>query len=263
MSGKKVLVTGGARGIGREIALSYAKAGVSAIAVLDLLDTGVETDLKQAARIAGHPEPATVQLAVDVTDVSAVTHAAETIKSRFGTLNILVNNAGYLDPYTKLGDSNPEQWWRSWEVNVKGTYLVTRAFLPMVLASTDKTILVISSVGAHHTMEGGSGYETTKLAVLKINNYLMLEYGQQGLLAYAVAPGGVKTDMAAGFPQRFLNLLTDTPRMVADTITWLTQERREWLAARYVDSRWDMLEMLEKKDVIIGKDLLKVRMQVA
>lgn len=198
---------------------------------------------------------------VDITDPVAVATAAEKVRARFGVLDILVNNAGYLDPYTKLGDSKPEQWWRSWEVNVKGVYLMTRAFLPMILQSKDKTAIVISSVGAHHTMAGGSGYETTKLAVLKINNYLMLEYGSEGLLAYAVAPGGVNTDMAKDFPER--HLLTDTPRMVADTITFLTQERREWLAARYVDSRWDMSEMLQKKDMIIEKDLLKVKLQVA
>ena len=223
--------------------------------------SAVEDDLKQAARAAGHPEPDVIALVADITDHAAVSRAAEVIKSRFGALDILINNAGYLDPYTKLGDSNPEQWWRSWEVNVKGVYLMTRTFLPLILNSNDKTIIVISSVGAHHTMPGGSGYETTKLAVLKINNYLMLEYGDQGLLAYAVAPGGVNTDMAKDFPRR--DLLTDTPRMVADTITFLTQERREWLAARYVDSRWDMTEMLEKKDAIVERDLLKVKLQVA
>ena len=198
---------------------------------------------------------------MDITDLAAVQRAAAEVKCKFGALDILVNNAGYLDPYAKLSESDPEQWWRSWEVNVKGVYLMTRTFLPLILQSNDKTIIVISSVGAHHTMPGGSGYETTKLAVLKINNYLMAEYGDQELLVYAVAPGGVNTDMAKDFPRR--DLLTDTPRMVADTITFLTQERREWLAARYVDSRWDMVEMLERKEEIVEKDLLKVKLQVA
>jgi NAD(P)-dependent dehydrogenase (short-subunit alcohol dehydrogenase family) len=266
LSGKKVLITGGARGIGREIARSYAKAGASAIAILDILDSTatVENDLKQTATVAGYPEPQTIALTVDITDPAAVTRAAESIGSRFGALDILINNAGYLNPYARLGDSDPTEWWRSWEVNVKGPYLVTRAFLPLILQSTDKTVLVISSVGAHHTMPGGSGYETTKLAVLKINNYLMAEYGSPqdgGLLAYAVAPGGVKTDMAKHFERH--DLLTDSPRMVADTIVFLTRERREWLAARYVDARWDMMEMLEKRDVIVERDLLKVKLQVA
>lgn len=263
LSGKKVLITGAARGLGREMALSYAKAGASGIAILDLLDsTSVEKELFEAAKVAGRSQPDIIRLTVDVTNLAAVECAVEKVQSRFGTLDVLVNNAGYLAPYTPLGDSDPDKWWRSWEVNVKGVYLMTRCFLPLILQSQDKTMIVLSSVGAHHTMPGGSGYETTKLAVLKINNYLMAEYGSQGLLAYAVAPGGVKTDMANGFPPQFYHLLTDTPRMVADTITFLTQERREWLAARYVDSRWDMTEFLEKKDAIIKDDLLKVKLRV-
>jgi NAD(P)-dependent dehydrogenase (short-subunit alcohol dehydrogenase family) len=168
-----------------------------------------------------------------------------------------------MHPYSNIGDTDPDRWWRAWEVNVKGTYLMTRTFLPMILASKDRTIIVMSSIGALHTLPGGSGYETTKLAVLKLNNYLMAEYGSQGLLAYGVAPGGIHTDMAVDFPAHLYDLLTDTPQMVADTITFLTKERREWLAARYVDSRWDMTQMLERQGEIIEKDLLKVKLQVA
>ncbi len=263
MSGKNVLVTGAARGLGREMALSYAKAGASGIAVLDLLDsTPVEKDLLEAAKAAGRPQPVIIRLTVDITNVAAVKRAAEDVQSVFGTLDILINNAGYLASYLPLGDADDEKWWRAWEVNVKGVYRMTKYFLSLILQSQDKTIIVLSSVGAHHTLQGGSGYETTKSAVFKINHYLMAEYGSQGLLVYAVAPGGVKTDMAEGFPPEFFHLLTDTPRMVADTITFLTQERRDWLAARYVDSRWDMTELMEKKDAIIKDDLLKVEMRV-
>lgn len=257
-------MTGAARGIGREIALSYAKAGASAIAILDILDSApVLPELLDAAKAAGRSPPDVLNVSVDLTDIAAVQRAAVTVQDRFQTVDILVNNAGYLNPYTPLGESDPDRWWRSWEVNVKGVYLVTRSLLPLVLASRDKTVVVLSSVGALHTMPGGSGYETTKLAVLKINNYLMAEYGQQqGLLVYAVAPGGVKTEMAADFPEEFFHLLTDTPRLPADTIVFLTKERREWLAARYVDSRWDMDELLAKRDVIVERDLLKVKLQV-
>jgi NAD(P)-dependent dehydrogenase (short-subunit alcohol dehydrogenase family) len=245
--------------------LSYAKAGASGIAILDILDrsAAVEADLKDAAKAAGRPEPDIVTLLTDITDRSAVETAAETVKSRFGTLDILINNAGAMHPYSNIGDTDPDRWWRAWEVNVKGTYLMTRTFLSMILESKDKTIIVMSSIGALHTLPGGSGYETTKLAVLKLNNYLMAEYGSQGLLAYGVAPGGIHTDMAVDFPAHLYELLTDTPQMVADTITFLTKERREWLAARYVDSRWDMTQMLERQNEIIEKDLLKVKLQVA
>ncbi len=263
MNGKRILETGSSRGLGREMALSFAKAGVTGIALLDMLDVApVAKEVIETAEATGHPKPEVIQLSTDITQIRDVQKAADLVRSNWDNIDILINNAGYLAPYEPLSDSDPELWWRNFEVNVKGVYLMTRTFLPLLLQSTEKTMIVLSSVGAHHTLPGGSGHETTKLAVLKLNSYLMAEYGSKGLLAYAVAPGGVKTDMVGGFLQEFHHLLSDTPQMVADTIVFLTQERREWLAARYVDSRWDMPELLAKKDEIVERDLLKMCLRV-
>lgn len=243
--------------------MSFAKSGASGIALLDLLDVATTAgDVVEAAKEAGRPPPEVIQLTTDLTQFALVQQAVDLVASKWDTVDILINNAGYLAPYESLGSSEPEKWWRNFEVNVKGVYLMTRTFLPLLVKSKDKTILVLSSVGAHHTLPGGSGYETSKLAVLKLNSYLMAEYGHEGLLAYAVVPGGVKTDMISGFPQQFHHLLSDTPRMVADTIVFLTKERRQWLAARYVDSRWDMPELLAKKDEIVERDLLKIGLRI-
>lgn len=261
LSSKDVLITGGARGLGRAQAIAYAKAGASGIVILDQLDpTPVERDIREAAKNAGRSQPKIRALAVDVTDERSVANAVRNIEAEFDKLDIVINNAGYVGEYKPLGESDPVKWWRAWEVNVQGPYLITRGFLPLILKSREKTVIVISSIGAHVVVTGGSAYETTKYAVLRINHYLMNEYGSQGLLAYAVAPGGVKTDMTAGFA--FQDRLMDTPQMVAHTLVFLTKERREWLASRYIDSRWDMEEFLGKKDEIIQRDLLKVRMAV-
>jgi len=264
LSGKNVLITGGSRGLGREMALSYAKAGASAIAILDILDSiQVNKDILEAANTAGRPKPNVVCLKVDITDLSSVETAAQIIKSEFGTLDILINNAGYCSAYVSVTESEPDKWWRNFDVNVKGVYLIVRSFMPLVLESQDKTMVVMSSIGAHHVVAGGSGYEATKLTVLKFNEYLMAEYGSQGLLVYGIAPGGVLTAMSTGvFPSHLHHLLGDKPRLVADTLTFLTKERREWLASRYVDSKWDMEEFLAKKEAIIKDDLLKVRLRV-
>jgi NAD(P)-dependent dehydrogenase (short-subunit alcohol dehydrogenase family) len=262
LKGKNILITGAARGIGRETALSYAKAGASGIFILDLTDPKpVENEILQVTKAHDLPSPQVVCSMTDITDLAAVEKAAETVRATLGAIDILVNNAGYLAPYKPLGESDPITWWRNFEVNVKGVYLITRCFLPLVLQSNDKTIIVLSSIGALHNLSGGSGYETTKLVVLKINNYLNAEYAAQGLLVYAVAPGGVQTALASGFPGHLGHLLQDTPQMAADTIVFLTQERRDWLAARYVDSRWDMTEFLAKKEAIIKDDLLKIQLK--
>lgn len=260
-SGKYVLITGGARGLGLAQATSFAKAGASGIVILDQLDASSAKEiLLEAAKSAGRSPPKIITLVVDVTDPASVDNAVTVVKATFDKLDIVINNAGYVGEYKPLASSDPVTWWRPWEVNVKGPYLITRGFLPLILNSKDKTVIVISSIGAHVIVPGGSAYETTKYTVLRINHYLMAEYGSQGLLAYAVAPGGVQTDMTAGW--EYIDRLQDTPQMVADTLVFLTQERREWLACRYVDSRWDMEEFMQKKEEIIQRDLLMVRLAV-
>jgi NAD(P)-dependent dehydrogenase (short-subunit alcohol dehydrogenase family) len=258
---RNVLITGAARGLGKAMAISYAKAGASGIALLDILDAEpVLPELLAAAKTAGHPEPTLIAVTVDVTDEHSVAQAVKIVSTKFDRLDIVINNAGLLTGYVSLLKSEPAKWWRDWEVNVKGPYLISRAFLPLVLKGGQKTFVVVSSVGAHFTLPGGSSYEGSKLAVLKLSSYLMAEHGSDGVLAYAIAPGGVATAMLAGFPVEFHDRLTDTPQMVADTLTFLTKERRDWLAMRYIDSRWDMEEFLQKKDEIVQRDLLKVRM---
>ncbi len=128
-----------------------------------------------------------------------------------GKVDILINNAGYLEQLAHIDSSDPEGWWKTWEVNVKGVYLMTKFFLPLLLKSDLKTVVVVSSVGAHITMPGMSAYQTTKLAVLRLNDFLMAEYGEKGLLAFGVHPG---VSCLTQFEQRsvVMCMLTDTGR---------------------------------------------------
>lgn len=259
LHGKYVLVTGAARGLGRSMALSYARAGAAGIALLDLCDPGSVKQEIEALTL--DPRPEVLALSTDVTDEASVHKAVEAVDADFGQVDILVNNAGVIY-YAPIRESKIAPWWKSFEVNVKGLFLMVQAFLPLLVKGSDKTIVTISSIGAHVTIPGGSSYETTKLTVLRITDYINLELGGDGILAYALAPGGVKTDMADGFPSQHHDKLTDTPQLVADTLVFLTSERREWLRGRYVDSRWDMQELLAKREEIENRDLLKIRMAV-
>ena len=78
---------------------------------------------------------------------------------------------------------------------------MTRSFLPLLLASSGKTILNITSVGAHFTSYGASAYQTTKFALLRLSEFSNAEYGDQGILAYSLHPGGVVTALAQGMPK--------------------------------------------------------------
>ncbi|KAK6857282.1 hypothetical protein PG995_007469 [Apiospora arundinis] len=270
-AGQNVLITGGARGIGRAMALAFARAGASGIAVADLSEDfgSLASDLLSAAKSHHHDYPQLMLHKLDVTDEASVQRCAKLINEEFkGRLDILVNNAGYMTPARSVPESDPATWWRTFEVNLKGPYLMSKYFVPLLVASSsDSTgggqMLNINSVAAHNLRPMASAYGTSKLAALKLTEFLMVEAGQQGLLAYSVHPGAVLTDLARdGMPAETLAGLTDAPELVAETVAWLTSERRAWLAGRYVSATWDMEELVRRRDEIVEGDKLKVRLVV-
>ncbi|KAL9603720.1 MAG: hypothetical protein Q9219_001039 [cf. Caloplaca sp. 3 TL-2023] len=140
---------------------------------------------------------------------------------------------------------------------------MTRSFLPLLLKGSGKTIVNLTSGGAHALSPGASAYQTTKLAILRLSEFTNAEYGEEGILAYSLHPGGIPTEMAGRMPQAMQDvLIKDTPELAANTIVYLTQKRQEWLAGRYLNATWDMDELFGKKNEIIEKDLLRVRLAV-
>ncbi|KAI1453568.1 oxidoreductase-like protein, partial [Annulohypoxylon moriforme] len=265
-AGHRILITGGARGIGRSIALSFARTGASAIAVADISESldHLASDIATAAKDKGHDAPQVIITKLDVTDEDSVRQCAETIKSEFnGKLDILVNNAGFMTPALPVPDSNTDSWWRTMEVNLKGVYLMSKHFVPLLLSTSGglKTMININSVAAHNLRPMASAYGTSKLAVLKLTEFLMVEAGSKGLLAYSVHPGAVLTELAEkGMPPETFSALCDDIDLAGDTVAWLSSERREWLAGRYISSTWDMGELSERKAEIVDGDKLKVRL---
>jgi NAD(P)-dependent dehydrogenase (short-subunit alcohol dehydrogenase family) len=218
-------------------------------------------DIKSAAKEAKRESPKVLPLQLDVTDRKSVEDAAERIKKEFGRLDILINNAGYLESFIPIADSDPLEWWHSWTVNMNGVYLVTRSCLPLLLNTEGglKTILNVSSIGALRTRPGASAYQTAKLALLRFGQFLNAEYGSQGLLSYGIHPGGVLTELAKGMPKETHAMLMDTPELGAESIVWLTGQRREWLAGRYISVNWDMQEFEGMREEVEKGDLLKVQ----
>lgn len=265
LTNRAVLVTGASKGIGLALAASFAKAGASFIAIAargSLDDT--EKAIQNGAKEAGRPQPQILKLKLDVSDERSVEAAANEIEAKFGRLDILMNNAGYLEPFVPITESKIATWWQTWEVNIKGVYLVTRALLPILIKTSDglKTILNTSSIGAQLVNPGASGYQTTKLAVTRLSEFIDIEYRPQGILCFSVHPGAVPTELALGMPTERHAVLTDTPQLSADSMVWYTAERREWLAARWVSVTWDAKELVGMREKIVKEDLLKVRLDV-
>jgi NAD(P)-dependent dehydrogenase (short-subunit alcohol dehydrogenase family) len=261
LKGRTVFITGASRGIGLAMAVSYTKAGVSGLCISARGDlSATKSAIMGAAEQAKLPAPKILAVSLDVTNQESVEAAAAEFSKIFPEgLDILVNNAGLIEPVCKIGDSDPTAWWKTFEGNVKGTYLPTRSFLPHLLHKSKglKTIVNVASVGAHSIIPGMSSYNTTKLAVCRFTEYLQAEYADQGIIATSFHPGGVSTELSRSLPGEMHVYFMDTAELAGDSVVWLTGERREWLAGRYVDCNWDVLELESKKKDILERGLLK------
>lgn len=269
LSGKAVFISGASRGIGWGIALSYARAGASAIAIGARSSlASLETAIRGAASEANRPAPKILTLQFDVTSKASVDDAAAAVEKAFGRLDIVINNAGIMGSFAPIAEGDPDKWWETWNVNLRGPYLVTRAFLPLLLKGGEKTIVTVSSVGAHLTTAGLSAYQTSKLAVLRLAEFVDAEYRDQGVCCYVIHPGNIPgTGILGaagmeGVPEGLSHVLVETVELAADSLVFLTREKRAWLGGRYLNCTWDMEELMGKEGEIVAGDKLKVRLVV-
>ncbi|KAL8804870.1 MAG: hypothetical protein Q9200_005646 [Gallowayella weberi] len=266
LSGKSVFISGASRGIGRAMTLSFVIAGASAIAIGARGDmTSLVEDVKNSAAAAKRNPPKVLAIKFDVTSKESIDSAAAAVEEAFGKIDVLVNNAGVSPAMCNVADTDSEEWWRVWTINFRGTYLVTRAFLPLMLKGGDKQIVNVCSVGAHLILPGLSAYQTSKLAQLRFTEFVSAEYFDQGVLAFAIHPGNIPTDIIGGaeaVPEGLERVFVETPSLSADTIVYLVNEKRDWLAGRYINCTWDMPQLMSMKDDIVKGDKLKVRMVI-
>ncbi|KAH8646379.1 putative oxidoreductase ucpA [Tricladium varicosporioides] len=260
---KVVLITGAGRGIGRSIALKYAESGVACIIICartaSELDE-VENSIKKLS--------STVKVrkcSIDIADESQVLATAEAVKRDEGRLDILINNAGVSAPWVPITESKPEEYWHTWTVHIKGTYLMLHAFLPLMVATAKVSgtveVVNVTSIGAHTVFKGASAYQTSKFALLRLGEFIEAEYASENVNCFSVHPGGVLTEMSKNIEMIKQNLI-DTPELCGGFVVWLTAGSRRWLNGRYLSATWNVDELEARKGEIIEGDKLKVRMVV-
>lgn len=280
--GKIILITGAARGIGRAIALQYAYAGVGAVVLCDLPNSPldeVEASIKEInkeVRVHKHT--------LDVSSETAVADLSKAITAAESRIDILINNAAHMAPWVPLHQSDPTQWWRTLEVNLKGPYLLAHAFLPLLMQTAKQTghvdVINVVSMGALMVSKVASMYAISKLAVCRLSEHLDGSYKEEGVCVVNVNPGGVLTDMARqeeeilgpselclfsglwGASADVHVVLNDSPDLCGGFAVWLTAQQRKWLGGRYVSATWDVDVLESMKDEIVAEDKLKVKLVV-
>lgn len=254
-AGKKVLITGASRGIGKAIALSWAQAGAAGIiitgrAVKDL--EAVAAELRETS-----PKTDVVALTADVTSEDAIVELYAKSKARFGIIDVLICNAGVFNggktDFPIIGTMDPKRWWFDLEVNVRGPYLMIHHFIKQFNgAEPTGTVIVLSSIAAGFLMPGVSAYSISKLVDVRLVEYLDVE--QPGIRAFAVNPGFVPTQMEL---DAFAAYTIDSPELTGGLSLYLSTPRADHLRGRYISVNWDVDDMEKHKEEITEKGLLK------
>lgn len=215
LQGKTALITGAGRGIGRGIAVAFAKQGCDVALAARSLNELQETagEVKRLGRRA-------LVSQCDVTDRVAVKQAVADALAQFGNIDILVNNAGYacFKPFESL---TADEWQRSLDVNLMGPVHFIQAVLPSMIARREGRIINISSVAGLKPIAGQSAYCAAKSGLNALTKVLAMELRPHKIAVHAICPGGVDTKLSReAMPQRDK---TDwlTPGDIAHTALYL------------------------------------------
>jgi len=237
LSGKVALITGGGTGIGRAIALAFAREGAS-VAVAGRRLEKLREVISEVQKQGG----AGLAMECDVTRIREVERAVKGTVERFGRLNVLVNNAGTLHVSTVEGISE-EEWDRVMTVNVKGPFLMSRAVLPEFRKCGGGAIVNIGSVLGLFAVKDRAAYSTSKGAVTMLTKSMALDHAHEKIRVNCICPSVVETDLVKGVfneteeGQAKLNARLATiplgrlgrPEDVAEMAVFLASEESSWL----------------------------------
>jgi 3-oxoacyl-[acyl-carrier protein] reductase len=176
IEGKVVVITGGGRGVGRSLALAFAREGARIGLVARTVSqlSAVCDEVKALGAEA-------ISVPTDLTEPDQIRRMAKSILDRFGTVDVLINNAGSGNVLAPIQDTTLEYLNEMLNLNARGTFLVTQAFLPTMLAKKSGAIFLINSVVAKKGVSGASAYCASKAAMAALGESLQAEVSSQGI----------------------------------------------------------------------------------
>lgn len=189
LDGQVAVVTGGARGLGYEIATALRAAGAQVVLCA--------RDADQAAAAARRLDPSgcnAAGVACDIRDEAAVVALATAAVSRFGRIDVLVSNSGIAGPTAALWETPAADWRETIETNLTGTFLCCRAVMPVMMRQQGGSIIIVGSMTGKRPLYGRVGYAASKAALIGFTRTLAVEAGPHGVRVNLVSPGPLEGD---------------------------------------------------------------------
>lgn len=190
LANQVAIITGAGRGIGQAIAQAYAREGAHLV-----LAARSQPELEQTAAEIAKTGAQAIAVPTDVTDPAQAERLASAALTRFGRIDLLVNNAGRSGPVGPLQDNDIAQWAETISVNLTGTFLVCRAVIPIMLRQGGGKIINLSGAGAANAWSNLSAYCASKAAVVRLTEVLAQELAPNNIAVNALGPGSVHTAM--------------------------------------------------------------------
>jgi 3-oxoacyl-[acyl-carrier protein] reductase len=248
LQGQVALVTGGGRGIGRNVAIELADAGMK-VAVAARSADEIEA---VAADIDG------LAIQCDVSDRHSVERMVRETGEKLGSIDLLVSNAGIAIEEGNAWELEPEEWWRVFEVNVLGVYLCCRAVIPGMLERGRGRIVNVASGAAYLPGSSSTAYSASKAAVHRFSETVANQLRGR-IPVFSISPGLVRTAMTDGFGD---DAPWTPPELAPQLVRALASGRLDELAGRYLHAEHDDVDELARRiDEILEQDLNAIRLK--
>jgi len=233
---------------------AFAKANAKAIILVARNEAEVEAAGREIKEI--NPKVKVLTQALDIRNQTSVQALFAKIKSEFGTIDVLVNNAGSGKSALPIKVVDPEDFWYDFEVNVKGTLLMTQSFLKLVGDSKPATIINVTSAGGISVIPNTSSYSLSKLVQIQMQRFVTVE--NPNITAISLHPGTILTPITKPY---FVKFSKDTFALAGGVAVWLATEQAKFMNGRYMGANWSVAELMERKDEIVSKGLLLEELQ--
>jgi NAD(P)-dependent dehydrogenase (short-subunit alcohol dehydrogenase family) len=269
LDGHVALITGGGRGLGRAFAQALAAASAKIV-----VTARTERELDETHALITATGATARVFPADVTDRHTMEQVVDCVAEEFGPVDILVNNAAILMPLGYDWDIDPDTWWRTLEINLRGAYLCAHLVLPAMMQRRSGRIINVTSGGAHHGVPFGTAYCTSKAALSQWTNMLAAAVQEHGMSVFALAPTG---------PTAMLHMLATSPNVpkeasafframfeeggsgIQDSVRLLmalVSGQADRLTGRHISYDDSIDDLLRRTDEIIEQDLYTLRLRV-
>lgn len=255
VSKEVALVTGASRGIGKAIATRMLQEGWQVVI------TGRDLENLEQCRKSLSEEVLAIQ--ADVSSLTDTQRVVEATISKFGHIDVLINNAGISGAgIGPIWQANPQDWWQTMEVNLRGLFNHMHTVLPYMIAQKNGTIFNIGSYAGIRPLPNASDYSTSKAGVARLTDSIAEEVSEFGIDLFCISPGVVKTDMTRGLPifKDFPESAWNPPEKICELIVNLLKRDCSILSGRFIHVDDDLDDLLRQVDKVKSEGLYQLGM---